>query len=230
MGSYLVVALLPLAYKGFQNPIALWWFLRHRDQMMPPRVQIAAAQASTILPFISQLAIALVLAAAGCYDLVSATGTHVVRVDTSIVFGAGAGLAWLVLYFLLYRVIRPSRERISQHPILQNGIAFWLGVSLSSAVVEEAWRFCSLKMLANWNAATAVAVTAVVCGVAHGRPAGRFLSATMFGAYAATLAVFSQSLWMTVAAHAVVNIGTIGLVYYLDKTRHLLDEGLNDRR
>ena len=79
--------------------------------------------------------------------------------------------------------------------------------------VEELWRSFCLEALVGQGQAMAVVVTAIACGWGHAQSRGRAISALLFGICAAVLFLWTQSLWATVPAHLIVNVGTLGLLY-----------------
>jgi membrane protease YdiL (CAAX protease family) len=166
------------------------------------------------IPFIAQILMASIL-----WLLIRHSGIRLATLGLSseewekaVLKGVGAGLAWLGIYVWLLLRFRPGKEVIARHKLLQRSAAFWIPLSLTSAVIEEVWRGFCLVALAGHGDVEAVAITAIACGFAHARPRGRAVSATVFGLYMAWLFLSTRSLLAMVPAHAIVNIGTLYLI------------------
>lgn len=214
--GYFAAGLLPLLYLNVPNPIALRWYWSHGKAPMPRTLEEKAVAFGNAIPFIAQFVMASIL-----WLLIRYTGIRMAVIGLSsdewgkaVLKGIGAGLAWLGIYVLLLLCFRPSKEVIARHKLLQRSAAFWIPLSLMSAVIEEVWRGFCLIVLAGHGEFEAVAITAIACGLAHARPRGRAVSATVFGLYAAWLFLSTRSLLATVPAHAVVNMGTIYLIRF----------------
>jgi membrane protease YdiL (CAAX protease family) len=131
--------------------------------------------------------------------------------QTATAAGVVAGLAWSGFYEWLLRIGRPSKQQLARHLLAQRSRAFWIPLSLSASVLEELWRaFCLVALGGN---VAAIGVTAIACGLAHPQSLGRVASATLFAIYAACLFLWTRSLWATVPAHALVNLGAIVLIH-----------------
>jgi Type II CAAX prenyl endopeptidase Rce1-like len=181
---------------------------------MPPEVEKKAVTLGNAMPFMAQIILASVL-----WLLIRHSGFRFATFglildgwEKALFWGGLAGLGWLGIYVLLMLLFRPSKEILARHMLLQCSAAFWIPLSLTSAVVEEVWRGFCLVSLAGHGAVEAVAVTAIACGLAHAKPRGRAVSATAFALYAAWLFLSTHSLLATVPAHAIVNIGTLYLI------------------
>ncbi len=181
---------------------------------MPFDIERRARRVGIVIAFLAQgvVAIAVVLAVNRMGWSLTTLGLRPNHWLATTIKGAIAGFAWLALYVCILLLERPQPSQVEAR-ILERPLWFWLSSGLSSAIVEEAWRISCLLALADHGRLEAVGGMAIACGIAHGLPLGRLVSTTLFAAYAAVLFFWTGSLWAVMAAHAIVNIGTIGLLY-----------------
>lgn len=181
---------------------------------MPPDIEDKAERAGKAILFGVQgvlLATLSILAWSSCLTL----ETLEFRSDgwrQAFTPGILAGSGWLTSYLVVLVVFRPTAVHFARHLPARSDFSFWLALSLSSAFVEEIWRaFCLVALAAQGNVVATI-VTTGTFGLAHARPCGRAISATLFAIYAAWLFLTVKSLWATVFTHALVNIGVFFLI------------------
>jgi hypothetical protein len=214
--GFFAAALLPLFYNEVPSLIVFRWYWTHGKSPMPPDVAQRAAREGLIAPFV-----AIVMLAFSTWWLISRNGMALTAVGmnsagwrTALGVGVLAGFAWLALYVFVLIGFRPGKDRLAQHLLLQHAVFYWIPLGVSAAAVEEVWRAFCLVALASQGPIISVAVTSVASGWGHPHPRARLLSTTIFAIYSAELFLRTRSLWTTISAHAIVNIGTLSLIHF----------------
>jgi hypothetical protein len=213
--GYVIAVLLPLSYQGIPNPVGVWWQFRHDATAMPASVLKVATRVGNGIPFVSQAVLAVALWFISNSVSMSAADDLSTGWTTAAAIGMVIGCGWLAVYGAIYRLTQRLPRAIERHQILRRSVFFWIPLSVSSAIVEEVWRRSCLVALASEGSAKALVVMAIACGIGHGLPIGRFVSATVFALLAGELFLSTQTLWATIPAHTVVNLGTVWLVHFM---------------
>jgi membrane protease YdiL (CAAX protease family) len=213
--GYVAVALLPLFYFEIPSLVVYPSHWLHRKTLVTLDAKAKVAKEGRLAPYLAEAMLGL-----SVWWLISSTSIPATAIGVSwtgwrraLAIGVLAGLIWLALYVSVLFVFRPRREQIAQHLLLQQSVLYWIPLSLSAAVVEEVWRGFCLVVLGHQGQIVGVVLTSVAAGWAHPHPRARAVSAAMFAIYAAELFLRTRSLWATVSAHAIVNVGTLCLIH-----------------
>jgi membrane protease YdiL (CAAX protease family) len=227
LAGYAVAAFLPLLYQSIPNPIGLHWYVTHRGAPMPTSLERKAFTVSSMIPVFQLLALGgllwILLRRAGASA--SALGWQLENWRAMTLLGILAGCGWVALMALMvFALLAPSKDRFAQHKFIQRPPAYWIPVSLTAALVEEVWRAFCLISLGPMGQVHAMGVTAVAFGLAHAQSLGRAVSTTACALWLGMLFLWTGSLVAPIVAHAIVNLGTMGLVRFIhsrDRARPL---------
>jgi membrane protease YdiL (CAAX protease family) len=217
--GYIAAALLPLLYNEVPDLIVRRWYWRHGKAPMPPVIADRAVVEGNIAPYVALIALGASLSwlIRSTEMPLSVLGMRWTDWPIPLLMGILAGSGWLALSFWIVKKTRPNREKMAGHYIAQRSLSFWLPLALVAPFVEELWRSFCLVALAGHGPAVAVVVTGIACGWGHAQSRGRAISALLFGICAAGLFLWTRSLWATVPAHLIVNIGTLALIYSVNE-------------
>jgi membrane protease YdiL (CAAX protease family) len=166
------------------------------------------------MPFLAHAILATLLALLVAQSGLSPDDFGIVQDRWKQSFAAGilAAAVWRGFYAAVVYVARPDLRDFSRRWDMRVSFRYWVALSMSSAVVEEVWRAFCLVALMSKGSVFSVTITAAAFGLAHAQPFGRALSMTLFAVYTAWLFLATQSLWSTVPAHFVVNLGVFALI------------------
>jgi membrane protease YdiL (CAAX protease family) len=213
--GYVAAALLPFLYNEIPDLIVRRWYWMHSKTPIPPEIAAQAVKEGNTVPYLALIVLSVSLGALirSAEIPTFAIGVTLNDWPMSLFIGVLAGSGWLALYMWVIQRTRPSREQIERHFILQRSLWYWFPLAVLAPFVEELWRGFCLVALAGQGTVVAVAVTATACGWGHAQSRGRVISAVLFGLYVAGLFLWTRSLLVTIPAHLIVNLGTLGLIH-----------------
>lgn len=214
MLGLIAVVVLPLVYNLAPNPAILGWHWRHPRVPVPPDVLDRAHRLDKVLIFVELAGLAALLATV-------MTGARITLEDLGLespglrraAVGCGAGALWLTFYVALFLVARPDPRRLAKRWEQRFAVEQWAALSITAAAIEETWRALCFVLLKEHSRFEVLAWTTVAFALGHVQSLGRFVAAALFGTYAGWLFLATNSLWVTISAHTIVNLGVYALIH-----------------